>query len=48
MHESNRETIASLGDVRVCVLGTATRDELAAVGESLPLDELLEAGGPAL
>jgi dethiobiotin synthetase len=46
IHESNRDTIASLGDVRVCVLKRTTPDTLAEAGATLPLDELLEAGGP--
>jgi dethiobiotin synthetase len=41
MERSNRETIASLGDVRVCGLPPTTPDGLAAAGATLPLAELL-------
>jgi dethiobiotin synthetase len=41
MERSNRETIASLGDVRVCALPATTPDDLAEAGRTLPLDELL-------
>jgi dethiobiotin synthetase len=45
MEESNRETIARLGDVPVSVLPTIprpTREQLAAAGATLPLAEWLE------
>lgn len=45
IHVSNRETIESLGDVRVCTLPPTTPGRLAEAGEALPLDELLAAGG---
>jgi dethiobiotin synthetase len=41
MERSNRETIETLGDVRVCGLPATTPDRLAQVGAALPLDELL-------
>ncbi len=47
IHGSNREAIESLGNVRVCALPWTTPDRLADAGATLPLDELLEAGGGA-
>ena len=41
MERSNRETIESLGDVRVCGLARTSPDRLAEAGERLPLDDLL-------
>jgi dethiobiotin synthetase len=41
MERSNRETIETLGDVRVCGLPRTTPDALADAGARLPLDELL-------
>jgi dethiobiotin synthetase len=41
MERSNRETIATLGDVRVCGLPPTAPDALAEAGAALPLDELL-------
>jgi dethiobiotin synthetase len=41
MERSNRETIASLGDVRVCGLPPTSPDGLAEAGEHLPLDALI-------
>ena len=41
MERSNRETIETLGDVRVCGLPPTTPDDLARAGAALPLDELL-------
>jgi dethiobiotin synthetase len=41
MERSNRETIESLGSVRVCGLPPATPHALAEAGAALPLDELL-------
>jgi dethiobiotin synthetase len=41
MERSNRETIETLGDVRVCGLPATTPDRLAEAGAMLPLDELL-------
>jgi len=41
MERSNRETIESLGDVRVCGLPPTTPDALAEAGGALPLDELI-------
>jgi dethiobiotin synthetase len=42
MQRSNRDTIAALGDVRVCGLPLTTPAELAEAGAALPLDELLD------
>jgi dethiobiotin synthetase len=42
MQRSNRDTIASLGDVRVCGLPATTPAGLAEAGSALPLDELLD------
>jgi hypothetical protein len=42
MQRSNRDTIASLGDVRVCGLAATTPERLAEAGSALPLDELLD------
>jgi dethiobiotin synthetase len=43
---SNRATIESLGQVRVCALSATKPDALADAGASLPLDELIgESGG---
>jgi dethiobiotin synthetase len=41
IHRSNRETIETLGAVRVCCLPRTTPDSLASAGAELPLDELL-------
>jgi dethiobiotin synthetase len=41
MERSNRETIGTLGDVRVCGLAPSAPDALAEAGAALPLDELL-------
>jgi dethiobiotin synthetase len=41
MERSNRVTIESLGDVRVCGLAPTSPDRLAEAGERLPLDDLL-------
>ena len=41
IHRSNRETIESLGGVRVCGLPQTTPDRLAQAGAALPLDDLL-------
>jgi dethiobiotin synthetase len=41
MERSNRETVESLGDVRVCGLPLTTPRELAGAGAALPLDALL-------
>ncbi|MEA2410913.1 MAG: dethiobiotin synthetase [Thermoleophilaceae bacterium] len=41
MERSNRETIETLGDVRVCELPATTPRELAVAGAGLPLDDLL-------
>ena len=41
MERSNRETVESLGDVRVYGLPATTPDRLAEAGAALPLDELL-------
>jgi dethiobiotin synthetase len=41
IHHSNRETIESLGGVRVCGLPAAVPGALAQAGEHLPLDDLL-------
>jgi dethiobiotin synthetase len=41
MERSNRETIETLGDVRVCGLPATTPDRLAQAGAALPLGELL-------
>jgi dethiobiotin synthetase len=41
MERSNRETIETLGDVRVCGLPPTAPDALAEAGGTLPLDELL-------
>jgi dethiobiotin synthetase len=47
MERSNRETIESLGNVRVCGLPRTTPDGLESAGEQLPLDELVGDGrGP--
>jgi dethiobiotin synthetase len=43
IERSNRETIAQLGDVAVCVLPQTSPDELAAAGAELPIDDWLEA-----
>jgi dethiobiotin synthetase len=42
MQRSNRETIAALGDVRVCGLPPTTPSALAEAGAELPLDDLLD------
>ena len=41
MERSNRDTIAALGDVRVCGLPATAPDRLAEAGAALPLDDLL-------
>jgi dethiobiotin synthetase len=41
MERSNRQTIESLGDVRVCGLPPTTPRDLASAGAALPLDALL-------
>jgi dethiobiotin synthetase len=41
IERSNRETIESLGSVRVCGLPPTTPETLAEAGSALPLDELL-------
>jgi dethiobiotin synthetase len=41
IHRSNRETIETLGAVRVARLPRTTPDSLADAGAELPLDELL-------
>src|SRR3954468_22820691 len=41
MERSNRATIETLGDVRVCGLPATAPDRLAEAGTRLPLDELL-------
>jgi dethiobiotin synthetase len=41
IHRSNRETIETLGAVRVCCLPHTTPDSLADAGSTLPLGELL-------
>jgi dethiobiotin synthetase len=41
MERSNRETIETLGDVRVCGLAATAPDRLAEAGATLPVDELL-------
>jgi dethiobiotin synthetase len=41
MERSNRETVESLGGVRVCGLPRTTPDALAEAGAALPLDDLL-------
>jgi dethiobiotin synthetase len=41
IERSNRETIETLGDVRVCGLPPTTPDRLAEAGAALPLDEIL-------
>jgi dethiobiotin synthetase len=41
MQRSNRETIESIGGVRVCGLPATTPDRLAEAGATLPLDDLL-------
>ena len=41
LEDSNRETIASLGDVDVVILRHTTESELVQAGESLPLDNWL-------
>jgi dethiobiotin synthetase len=43
IERSNRETIAQLGDVEVCVLPQTSPDALAAAGAELPIDAWLEA-----
>jgi dethiobiotin synthetase len=45
IHESNRDAIESLGNVRVCGLPLTTPDSLADAGSTLPLDELLDTDG---
>jgi dethiobiotin synthetase len=45
IHRSNRDTIESLGNVRVCGLPWTTPDSLAQAGAALPLDELLDSDG---
>lgn len=42
LERSNRDTIASLGNVRVVGLPETSPDDLAGAGEQLPLDEWLE------
>jgi dethiobiotin synthetase len=42
MLRSNRDTIAALGDVRVCGLPPTAPARLAEAGAALPLDELLD------
>jgi dethiobiotin synthetase len=41
MERSNRDTIETLGDVRVCGLQATAPDRLAEAGAALPLDDLL-------
>jgi dethiobiotin synthetase len=41
MERSNRDTIETLGDVRVCGLPATAPDRLAEAGAALPLDDLL-------
>jgi dethiobiotin synthetase len=41
LERSNRDTIETLGDVRVCGLAETTPEDLANAGAALPLDELL-------
>ena len=41
MQQSNRDTIARLGDVRVTGLARTTPDRLAEAGAALPLDDWL-------
>jgi dethiobiotin synthetase len=41
MERSNRDTIATLGDVRVCGLPATAPDRLAEAGATLPLGDLL-------
>jgi dethiobiotin synthetase len=41
IHRSNRQTIETLGAVRVACLPRTTPDSLADAGAELPLDELL-------
>jgi dethiobiotin synthetase len=41
IHRSNRETIESIGAVRVCGLPATGPDRLAEAGATLPLDDLL-------
>jgi hypothetical protein len=41
LEESNRRTIESLGQVRVCALPETTPNRLAEAGAALPLDDLL-------
>jgi hypothetical protein len=40
MERSNRDTIESLGAVRVCGLPATSPDRLAEAGATLPLDDL--------
>lgn len=42
IERSNKDTVASLGDVEVCTLATTAPDDLARAGASLPIDEWLE------
>jgi dethiobiotin synthetase len=45
LEESNRETVARLGTVEVSVLATTTPGDLAAAGQTLPLDSWLSHNG---
>jgi len=42
VEENNRETIARLGDVSVCVLPETSPDDVGKAGAELPVDEWLE------
>ncbi|MEA2479828.1 MAG: dethiobiotin synthetase [Thermoleophilaceae bacterium] len=42
IERSNRDTIATLGDVKVCVLPPTTPDKLAEAGAELPVEDWLE------